>query len=680
MLERSWLFDGIKPFPILEITNVPVGSLVSAVQLDLSYWVNAGVLWFVGTDLYIPTFRPVIGTFSNGKYTVIGSNWTTEVELSALDWYMVLPEGAVTAFGSSIGAFDTVATNAVTVELLLGKKRAFGMTFAESAGTEWTLMVRNFVTKLSIEIYCGNTIYWSNDILMDNQGYNTSLYYTPLRFTVIFGSRTGNFYGSHSHGTAMSFANENVALLIGLTPNPIMLSITRELSFGFGSFWLTHDPYFLQIGESGEGDCWLRLWMHRLTSSMIYFSPPVESWTWMHQDCRVYNATLGTSGGYLTVSWQPDRQPILGRLVCGTVIYCGGTYVSFAAPVQHVSYTSELTNEAISASASISLTPFKLSDWSTYQWTGIPLLLYRLILTHRNFVIGTLFIGARVGISAKTEQNAIYATIETADNQALLRRYSIDVPVCYDYWSSEDAARNLLARFGLKFERNPDAPNLPLLPEWYSEKSLIAAWVPRLGETVLDFFNRIAQLNGWRVDWTVYGTVVAYPKWATTGRVWSAYWPTPDQAILIADLLVSKLNVQISDYERRNLLILFGVDAWTQFDVIKVFADLESFLIPSSDRFMPFAVPAFVKFDKPIPAEWMDYLGQQITARLFVTPFELEFIMPLTLKIKPGDSILFQNQNPMNFHRYEFVITRVRHEIGREYSTVVSAMAFKQRQ
>jgi hypothetical protein len=55
-------------------------------------------------------------------------------------------------------------------------------------------------------------------------------------------------------------------------------------------------------------------------------------------------------------------------------------------------------------------------------------------------------------------------------------------------------------------------------------------------------------------------------------------------------------------------------------------------------------------------------------------------VTPLFIGIKPGDIIKFANANPMNFHRYDFVVMRVQHEIGREYSTVISAIAYKQSQ
>jgi hypothetical protein len=95
---------------------------------------------------------------------------------------------------------------------------------------------------------------------------------------------------------------------------------------------------------------------------------------------------------------------------------------------------------------------------------------------------------------------------------------------------------------------------------------------------------------------------------------------------------------------------------------------------------MPIAVPAFVLFDKPVPADWLQILGNWMSQRLFVSPFQIEFVTPLFIGIKPGDIIKFANANPMNFHRYDFVVMRVQHEIGREYSTVISAIAYKQSQ
>jgi hypothetical protein len=42
---------------------------------------------------------------------------------------------------------------------------------------------------------------------------------------------------------------------------------------------------------------------------------------------------------------------------------------------------------------------------------------------------GTLYIGARVGYSVNVEQNAVRVSVSLEDNQALLKRMTIDMPV-----------------------------------------------------------------------------------------------------------------------------------------------------------------------------------------------------------------------------------------------------------
>jgi hypothetical protein len=200
-----------------------------------------------------------------------------------------------------------------------------------------------------------------------------------------------------------------------------------------------------------------------------------------------------------------------------------------------------------------------------------------------------------------------------------------------------------------------------------------------VGELALDFFNKIAQLAGWRVDWTRYGTVIALPRWSFVGSFWRAHWPQGEQALELADFLLSRLSVTMDDLQRRNILILHGVDYQSQADVISVFADLEAFLAPWSDRFLPLAVPAFVRFDRPIPSEWLYQLGQWMSERVFITPFTVEFVLPFFPAIHPGDRLIFDNPSPLALHRYEFVIESVRHEFGREYSTIVRAAAYKAR-
>jgi hypothetical protein len=90
-------------------------------------------------------------------------------------------------------------------------------------------------------------------------------------------------------------------------------------------------------------------------------------------------------------------------------------------------------------------------------------------------------------------------------------------------------------------------------------------------------------------------------------------------------------------------------------------------------------VPAFVRFDRPVPSEWLYQLGQWMSERVFITPFTVEFLLPFFPAIRPGDRLVFDNESPLALHRYEFVIESVRHEFGREYSTIVRAAAYKVR-
>jgi len=686
MPQRNWLMTHRKPTGVARVSSVPAGSIVQANLLSLMHFVQMGSLMLIGTELAVPISIMEPASLSMGAFTVFGrfgtNEWSTSVDIDATNGYVLLPTNAYLSLCQVTFPLEKQQTiNALTLELLLGRRCRFGA----NIGWDWlsnspiNLFIRNFINHLSVELYIGARLVWSNAITLSGQEHNTSLFYTPLRFGIVTGHRTGPLYGSIRSGTGIYAGYEQVLLLIGLTQLPVMLSFpSSAIQWYFGSFWLEVDPFFAALSYESEGDSWLRIWAHKLVGSQLEFVPERSEYTWLHQDCRVYNAALTKSSGTLIVSWDKRVMPIIGRLVYGTIIQFPVNPFFYEAPIAHLSYTAELTSDAITANSTIELVPFRLTDWTTYQWVAYPLALFEVSLMDESTTLGRLFVGARVGLSVQSERMALRATLSLTDNQALLKRMAIDTPVNYDYWSSEDAAKNLLARFGLKFIRHPSAANVPLFPEFYQERSLVVAWSPRLGETVLDFFNRIATLNGWRVDWTVYGTVIAYPKWEPIGRVWQAYWPTPDQALVLSDVLVSRLNVSISDYERRNILVLYGVDAMTMLDVVKVFADLEAFLVPASDRYLPFAVPAFIKFDKPIPQEWMDYLGQKLSERLFVTPFEIEFVMPLMLDIRPSDRIQFVNANPMNFHRYEFLVTRVRHEIGREYSTIVSAFAFRQ--
>ncbi|MEZ8220024.1 hypothetical protein GG496_000191 [Candidatus Fervidibacteria bacterium JGI MDM2 JNZ-1-D12] len=701
--DYPWLAENRKPLASVSVKPLPIGSTNFWNEVPLSAFNGSVVM--VGEDIALPLSYVREYPLYQGKYAIYGSYsngsflFSTMVPISATRGYINLPFNAAMAVAipfipqEMLGSY---AYNAVTVELVLGIVREFHMILGQDMQNNLLeLELRNWMNVLTMSLWLGDRLLWTNTTSYPGQAYyKVSPPYTPLKFTVVLGERTSSIRLASSFvgGTAHLYGyTEQAILIVGLTEVPIFITFPSWFAWlGIGSVWLSgiygmHEGRGQYLSERmlftedvrvNLPESWCRLWIHSTLpfGTTISIPKPFEQAGWIQSHSRVFSADLLNYSGSLTIAWSPTKLPIISKLVVGTTVYYNATPFTYSAPLRHVSYSAELTADAISASGRIEIIPFKLTDWSNYIWVAYPLSQYLVAVDS----VGTLFVGARVGHSAKTERNVINVDIELADNQALLKRMTIDAPIVYDYWDSERAARDFLNRFGLAFWRHPAAANMPLMPEFYGERRTNYAWTPRLGELALDFFNRIAQLNGWRVDWTEFGTVRAYPKWDVIGSTWVAYWPTPDIALSIADLLVSRLNVNVSDYERRNILILYGVDAFTNYDVVKIFADIESFAVPWSDRFMPVAVPAFVRFDKPVPAPWMDYLGEWLSKRLFITPFEIQFTMPLFLRIRPGDEIVFANANPMNFHRYKFLVTSVQHEIGREYSTVVTAHAYKE--
>ena len=681
-----WLIQGVKPPVSVSVSLFPFGSLNYWSEVPLNA-IGSLVRW--AEDLYVPYYRTAYCPIKGGSYTILdafGSVAATPMSRTT-NYFLILPYGFKTLIAEPVQVLpgDGYHTS-ITVELLLRPQHEFGYYLSEDRSLK--LLIYNWTDRFEANLMYHGTEIWSNTITPYGHAHRTALDYTPLRFTISFGQRrhSTNRYYRPVQGTAQIIAGTEYCLFItGLSENPVFFSWLGEPVIGSvnaGSIWIDAFPIQTIQGTVWNlSECWMRLFVNIPTFPMLTFAGtafPIQNPVWIEDHCRFYNAQLGRTssaqGVTLYIFWQQTHLPLLSKLVIGTTRYFPPTPFTYQAPIQHVSYTAELTSDAITASAQLELNPFRLTDWSSFSWIAYPLSRYRLDIYSQ----GTLYIGARVGYSVNVEQNSVRASVSLEDNQALLKRMTIDTPVSYDYWLSSEAARDFLSRFSLVFVKHPLAANVPLLPEFYGERRTTFAWRPTLGETALDFFNKIAQINGWRIDWTIYGTVAALPKWEPAGSVWVALWPSDDVLLQFSDFYVSRLKLNVSDYDRRNILILYGVDAYTNADIIGIWADLEAFMLPSSDRYMPIAVPAFVLFDKPVPSDWLQILGDWMSQRLFVSPFQIEFVSPLFIGVKPGDVIKFANANPMGFHRYDFVVMRVQHEIGREYSTVISAVAFKQ--
>jgi len=681
-----WLIEGVKPPVSASVTLFPFGSLNYWSEVPLNA-IGSLVRW--AEDLYVPYYWTAFCPLRDGSYAIFDTFGSIVAEplLEATDNFVILPYGFKTVIAEPIQILPgNLYFTSLTVELLLRPQHEFGYELSQDGSLK--LLIYNWTDRFQANLLYHGTQIWSNAITPYGHVHDTALDYTPLKFTISFGQRkySSDRYYRPVHGTAQIVSGTEYCLFItGLSENPVFFSWLGEPIIGSvnaGSIWIDAFPIQTPFGTVWNlSECWMRLFVNipafgdiRFVGTML----PIKNPAWIEDHCRFYNAELGhfssAQGLVLYVSWLETHLPLLSKLVIGTTQYFPPTPFTYQAPIQHVSYTSELTSDAITASAQLELNPFRLTDGSTYAWIAYPLSRYRLDVYGQ----GTLFIGARVGYSVGIERNSVRASVSLEDNQALLKRMTVDMPVSYDYWLSSDAAEDFLSRFSLVFVKHPLAADIPLLPEFYGERRTTFAWRPAIGETALDFFTKIAQLNGWRIDWTIYGTVVALPKWEPVGSVWIALWPSDDVLLQFSDLYVSRLKLSVSDYDRRNILILYGVDAYTNSDVIGIWADVEAFMLPSSDRYMPIAVPAFVMFDKPVPADWIQILGDWMSQRLFVSPFQIEFVSPLFIGIRPGDIIKFASANPMNFHRYDFIVMRVQHEIGREYSTIVSAVALRQ--
>ena len=683
-----WLVQGIKPPTSVSVTLFPFGSLNYWSELPLGLLNGSFIRW--AEDLYVPDYITEYCPIAGGVYKIYDlAGSEISVPLQSTDYFALLPYGHMCVLMQPAPPSMFDYNTAITVELLLRPYHEFG--YYLTSDRSLVLLIYNWQDRIDVNLMYNHEEIWSSTMTPYGHVHRTALDYTPLRFTIAFGQRnySSQRYSKPVLGTAqISSMTEYCLFLIGLSENPVFFAWIGSPVVGavhVGSLWIR-----AFAGQTPSGtvwnlaECWMRAFVHypKFGSFTIEGTTlPIPNADWIREHCRYYNASLtrrSISQGrwQLEIQWPRFNLPLISKLVIGTTQYFPPTPFSYQAPIQHVSYSAELTSDAITASASLELNPFRLTDWTNYQWIAYPLSRYRLNVYSQ----GELYAGARVGYSVNIEQNTVRVTVSLEDNQALLKRMTIDTPVSYDYWRSSDAARDFLSRFSMVFYKHPYAADVPLLPEFYGERKTSFAWRPQLGETALDFFNKIAQLNGWRIDWTIYGTVIALPKWEPVGSVWIALWPSDDVLLQLSDFYVSRLKLNVSDYDRRNILVLYGVDAYTNADVIGIWADLEAFMVPTSDRYMPIAVPAFVMFDKPIPADWLNILGNWMSQRLFISPFQIEFVTPLFIGIRPGDIIKFANANPMNFHRYDYVVMRVQHEIGREYSTVISAIAFRQNQ
>jgi hypothetical protein len=532
----------------------------------------------------------------------------------------------------------------------------------------------NYGGRIEGRLYFNGRMVWTNAGTYLSQPFQTSSDYTAFRVSIFYWMST---IGVRRLQSGYPTLVEPVFLLVGLTEAPALIRLGSTDSgwlLFLGSLWIQ------SLWPNALRECWVRGFAHRMDerAGTQFWLPAQNAWgTWWPAHCYVEGALLVQAAGSLGLAWDRLTAPLIRHLVSGTVIHFGTAPFTAQAPLQHFSLSQELSAEAITSSARLDFLPFRMTDWSTYWWVTRPLAFYRVRVPGLRG--GELFLGARTQVSAQAQDITLRVSLELSDNQTLLKRMTVDAPVVYDYFPASVAAADFLARFGLHFQKHPDAADPILYPEFASERRATVTWTPRVGELALDFFNKIAQLAGWRVDWTRYGTVIALPRWSFVGSLWRAHWPQGEQALELADFLLSRLSVAMDDLQRRNILILHGVDYRSQADVISVFADLEAFLAPWSDRFLPLAVPAFVRFDRPIPSEWLYQLGQWMSERVFITPFTVEFVLPFFPAIRPGDRLIFDNPSPLALHRYEFVIESVRHEFGREYSTIVRAVAYKSR-
>jgi hypothetical protein len=673
VLSTAWWRIGTKLTAEVSVTERAIGSLVQGQEVPLSLLAASGSFLALGQNLltvlyYLQPITALSGI--NPHYLVFGRQFTGSAQLWQTDNTLILPYGGTYLLAPPFRFPAEAQLNAITLEGVLSQGHELGFLVG---WPETFLLLTNYGGRIEGRLYLNGRMVWTNAGTMLSQPFQTSSEYTAFRVSLWFWwSRIGPKRIAPSGAPQEA---EPVFLIAGLTEAPALIRLGTDYSaslyLGFGTLWIQ------SIWENALRECWMRAYAHRMderAGTQFWF--PAQG-TWWLPHCYAEGVTLLQAADSLGLVWDHWTAPLITHLVMGTVVAFGTAPFIAQAPLQHFSLSQELSAEAITASARLDLLPFRMTDWSTYWWVTRPLAFYRVRVP--GLQGGELFLGARTQVSVQAQDITLRVSLELSDNQTLLKRMTVDAPVVYDYFPASVAAADFLARFGLHFQKHPDAADPILYPEFASERRATVTWTPRVGELALDFFNKIAQLAGWRVDWTRYGTVIALPRWSFVGSLWRAYWPQGQEALELADFLLSRLSVTMDDLQRRNILILHGVDHRSQADVISVFADLEAFLAPWSDRFLPIAVPAFVRFDRPVPSEWLYQLGQWMSERVFITPFTVEFVLPFFPAIRPGDQLVFDNESPLALHRYEFVIESVRHEFGREYSTIVRAAAYKVR-
>jgi hypothetical protein len=673
VFDFAWWQLGTKLTAEVFVTERATGSLVQGQEVLLSLLSSSGSFLALGEDMLTVLYylQPISRLAGDAAYMVHGREFVGSARIWQTDGVLLLPYGGTYLLAPPFSFPSESQWNAITLEGVLSQGHELGFTLG---WPDTFLLLINYGGRIEGRLYFNGRMVWTNAGTYLSQPFQTSSDYTAFRVSIFYWMST---IGISRLQSGYPTLVEPVFLLVGLTEAPALIRL-GSTDFGWalflGSLWIE------SLWPNALRECWVRGFAHQMDerAGTQFWLPTQIAWgTWWPAHCYVEGASLVQAAGSLGLVWDRFKAPLIRHLVSGTVVHFGTAPFIAQAPLQHFSLSQELSAEAITSSARLDFLPFRMTDWSTYWWVTRPLAFYRVRVP--GLQGGELFLGARTQVSVQAQDITLRVSLELSDNQTLLKRMTVDAPVVYDYFPASVAAADFLARFGLHFQKHPDAADPILYPEFASERRATVTWTPRVGELALDFFNKIAQLAGWRVDWTRYGTVIALPRWSFVGSLWHAYWPQGQQALKLADFLLSRLSVTMDDLQRRNILILHGVDYRSQADVISVFADLEAFLAPWSDRFLPLAVPAFVRFDRPVPSEWLYQLGQWMSERVFITPFTVEFVLPFFPAIRPGDQLVFDNESPLALHRYEFVIESVRHEFGREYSTIVRAAAYKVR-
>lgn len=625
-------------------------------------------LWLVAENLATPrsvmkAMKPIALDTPMGPYRayqLIGSG-TAYVLWADVDPYCVLPFNisdtlqVIWDFLEEVkwqGSTYSFSWYRFTLEGMLGRNRELVV------GNEdlCCLRIGNSYLGFHIKLVVNGSVVWDNYSAQIHLPVPLEQDKIPFKFTVF----------SNTHAVR----NESLFVLFGFRNEPIMIRLYGTKVRLFPNickiYPLRSDPGYL-------GECYLRMFGHIVTEPYeVTFQVPTDL-PFDPSRSDYWNTSVErVAAGTYKLKWEPHGA-LISKLIFGTTSKVAFGQVWLTHPVIQVSVTQTLEQTAIVQDASIRLMPRKYSDWAFEKWLFRPL--YEFYASIENQI---LFLGYRSRIFMQYEPGDIVrGEVTLMDNRALLQRMTIDKPVNYDYWMATDAASDFLRRFGLAFGTVPLTPDTQLLPEYIQERSYTATWRPRLGETALDFLNKIAEVAGWRLDFTQIGSVIALPRWEIVGSLWFLVWPE-HSGMLLSDIPVSRMNISVDDFQRRNILVVYGIDANTFADSIRVFADLEAFVDWTSERFFPLAVPAYVQFDRPVPSQFMDRFGAWLAERVFVVPAEIEFQTPLNIAVRPGDRLRILNPTEADLHRYELVVTSVRHEIGRELTTFIGAKVYKQ--